>query len=1165
MKKNRIFNNFNKFSNLYLCCNILIFLLDDESGTATEDEEDVRARELRKQEVWLKVPPRNSDTDTGSETEVKHSQDSIDPTIIQESFISFESKVIPSLISNVNTNDSELSSNRNALGGLLEFSNETTLASNELPRSIHGQDNMTSAHKNDASFNVISQISENVICAIDSMPLPMPNNTDDNISDQNESLILLTDVALNHLDKEDCNSEYESFVDENIRLNLNESDNKINDDYLQNDILNIDIRDFTSNSINFDVSVNNLTTNISVNSLDLSTNNLGKDSVQYNCLEVGSKEIAKITITDTIPCIGTNKDSKVFNSETILNADDLPSVISSLNGSKNSLSSSSSEIYQSMEMLHSDNSVISDHLDDLVEYSKSNLSEETKIFKYENISVTNQNESSDFTNKNRDVDIIDDSDVIHVSNITDKNVHIRSTTPMLTTSILQKSIHPVVTVTSPSPTQEIQLEELSLETSKLLVPLDSYSISNFGNCNNSFDKLKRDLKQRKERNKAIGNGLRPLSTEHARLKMSKYFMENKKIIPKSQSTQIEDTTNMEMVKLYIKPKLSNKVNAEEMLKYFNNSSSKKNKSTTSNVITIEQNERRKLEIDIEEISDLSEKDIDAINQQFNQIEEQNKSTYSEADEKGYLSSFEVHNDEEEIRNSLDLICNNHVELNPQSSIDSVVPLMSNYNIPKLEDNERNFSYLHTDTDIDMDRNIDHFKLHTSDMSILHIDIKNIYFNITNDGKEQEKIDPIGNVLKSDINSTNKKKKVNINLNSDAMDDTIVEDNVIETDIHSNILNNAINKEKRANSMDLDGIILNNSDEKQANKINIPYDNLDKDNESNRNLLFGHNISLNAKSIAFLLNNNTDKFIKCNRLHKSDTNLNEDKPRVFCKDMSNNTSKSLSELNNSIYKDVSAIESTIVEKIIDTSMNIKDTITNNNSVKNCVEEVQKKSERKNLSYDINSIRKTPTAIFNLTISNTELFPPEIPIRKKSTKRGSKDLRQNQVIEDIPKLQNQTVDNISKLYSQNSNNVSNIQKQDVEKLTKIECQDDKDIAKLINQDVNDISKIHCEDVENYNTNSTDIQRPSRRNITKLQNRDITNLPNVNKQIIKDVKDIMIAENQNVAGTSRLQNQSKSVSSTQEAYHHTNLNLLNKSEESTKFMSSNSRSKKDKCIIS
>ncbi|XP_026299736.1 F-actin-monooxygenase Mical isoform X4 [Apis mellifera] len=43
---------------------------DDESTTATEDEDDIRARELRKQEVWLKNPTRSSDTDSGSETEV---------------------------------------------------------------------------------------------------------------------------------------------------------------------------------------------------------------------------------------------------------------------------------------------------------------------------------------------------------------------------------------------------------------------------------------------------------------------------------------------------------------------------------------------------------------------------------------------------------------------------------------------------------------------------------------------------------------------------------------------------------------------------------------------------------------------------------------------------------------------------------------------------------------------------------------------------------------------------------------------------------------------------------------------------------------------------------------------------------------------------------------
>lgn len=1166
-------------------------MLDDESGTATEDEEDVRARELRKQEVWLKVPPRSSDTDTGSETEVKHSQDSIDPAIVQESFISFESRVTPSSMSNVNTNDSELSSDRNPLGGLLEFSNETALASNELAKNIHGQNNTISAHKNGTSLNIISQISENVICATDSVLLPIPNNIDDNISDQNESLIPLTDGVLNnHLDKEDCNSEYESFVDETIRLDLDESDNKIRDCMQNVDILDIDIKNLTSNSTNFDVNVNNLSTNILIeNSLDLSTiHNLEAESVEDNCLEASSEEVAKITVADITPCIETSKDFRVSDSETTFNADDLPNVIvSSLNESNESCSSSSSssEIYQSMEMLYSGNLAISDHLDDHLEYSKFNLPDEIKILRCENISVTNQCEGSDFINKNKNVKFIDDDNNVTSGNFrTDKKVDIRSTTPMLTASVLQESVYPVVTVTSPSPTQEIQLEQLSLEPSKLLVPLESHSIPNFDNCDNAFDKLKRDLKQRKEKNKATGNGLRPLSTEYARLKMNKYFTENKKMIPKSQPTQSEkaENTSTEIVKLHIKPKLSNKVNAEEMLKYFNKSSSNNNKSKSSDIVAIEQNERQKLEIGIEEISSLCEKDIDAIDQQFNRIEEQNKSAYSEADEMGYLSGFEVHNDAEEIAyDSLELTYSD-VESKSQSNFDSdhVEPLMSNYNIPKLEDNERNILYLHTDTSTNMDLNVKDLKLHTamtvtSDISTLRTDIKNnIHFNnfTKYDEKKQEKIDPIDNVPKrEDINSTNKETKVNVNLNSNAINDDIINgDNVIETDMQSIILGNAINEERTENSMDLDGILLsNNSDGKQTNKINISSDDLAKDTKSNENLLFRHNTPSNAKLTAFLLlSNNTNK-VKCNRLHKSDTDLYQDTPRIFCKSMNNNTSKSLSELRNyTIRKDVSAVKATIVEKITDTSTNIKDTITNNNSVQNCVEEVPKRPERKNLSCDINSSEKTSTAILNLTTCNREIFPPEIPVRKKSAKRTlGKDSHRNQADEDISKIQSQTIENISKLIhsnGQNSSNVSNIPNQPEEKLSKVKSQDDKNIAKVIIQDVNDILKIHCQD--NYDTNSMNVQRPSRRNVTKLQNQDIANLSNVNKKIIKDAKDIIVAENQNVAGTSRLQSQGKSIPSTQEeAYHHTNLHLLNKREESVKFISNNSQLKKDKCIIS
>lgn len=50
---------------------VLNFFIDDESDTATEGEEEIRARELRKQEV--RVEPPIVQTDTGTDTEVKSS------------------------------------------------------------------------------------------------------------------------------------------------------------------------------------------------------------------------------------------------------------------------------------------------------------------------------------------------------------------------------------------------------------------------------------------------------------------------------------------------------------------------------------------------------------------------------------------------------------------------------------------------------------------------------------------------------------------------------------------------------------------------------------------------------------------------------------------------------------------------------------------------------------------------------------------------------------------------------------------------------------------------------------------------------------------------------------------------------------------------------------
>ncbi|XP_012287376.1 F-actin-monooxygenase Mical isoform X2 [Orussus abietinus] len=49
---------------------------EEESGTATEDEDEVRARELRRLEVPPRSPTKSSDTDTGSETEVASDEES---------------------------------------------------------------------------------------------------------------------------------------------------------------------------------------------------------------------------------------------------------------------------------------------------------------------------------------------------------------------------------------------------------------------------------------------------------------------------------------------------------------------------------------------------------------------------------------------------------------------------------------------------------------------------------------------------------------------------------------------------------------------------------------------------------------------------------------------------------------------------------------------------------------------------------------------------------------------------------------------------------------------------------------------------------------------------------------------------------------------------------
>lgn len=74
--------------------------------------------------MWLKVSPRSSGSDTGSETEVKYSENFTNFITVQESFISPESKITPICVSD--TYNDELS-DKNDIGKPLESSNELTL------------------------------------------------------------------------------------------------------------------------------------------------------------------------------------------------------------------------------------------------------------------------------------------------------------------------------------------------------------------------------------------------------------------------------------------------------------------------------------------------------------------------------------------------------------------------------------------------------------------------------------------------------------------------------------------------------------------------------------------------------------------------------------------------------------------------------------------------------------------------------------------------------------------------------------------------------------------------------------------------------------------------------------------------------------------------------
>lgn len=517
-----------------------IFLnLDDESTTATEDEDDIRARELRKQEVWLKNPTRSSDTDSGSETEVKISQDSVD-NIIQESLI------LPVQISNlmspqeVYVNDSDVDQDIGAED--MQKSPDKILMIDD--DTLVG--NIDQGVTNDVKFGNEEDTYRDKACGslipLSDSPNLTLDNRESNILNSDSFSILSNPVQnnSNNINRDNIDesiSEYESLVDESGLPNQKiqkESLSKNNQVSTFNDIIS---NTSNNNIISLNESldkVNNIDNELTEIIIHNETNDKVMPGLDITLSETNNKTklqtaFAGIMLPDAIPLSQASYDNTIRpNTEEIVSfKEKLPDLItSSPNCSRESSPSSLSEIYKSTGTLY-DETLISDKM----------TAEETEI--YDSDSTRNYRESTN-----------DDK-----------------------LKLLVRKRIPIVTVTSPSPTNEKSLEE-AFETAKLTVPKEippcNQTIQSDGNS--SFDKLKRDLKQRKARNKIPVGELRPLSTENAREKMNIYFTNEKNPKPKKDQNVVfprkETSPNVKVIELDVKPKLSNKVETKDIMKYF---------------------------------------------------------------------------------------------------------------------------------------------------------------------------------------------------------------------------------------------------------------------------------------------------------------------------------------------------------------------------------------------------------------------------------------------------------------------------------------------------------------------------------------------------------------------------------------------------------------------
>ncbi|KZC12108.1 Protein-methionine sulfoxide oxidase Mical [Dufourea novaeangliae] len=930
---------------------------DDESTTATEDEDDIRARELRKQEVWLKHPTRSSDTDTGSETEVKISEDSVE-NVIQESLVAPESVSVQAsnLISSQEKNmkNSEIVIDQNIIGAddVRNLSNTETL---KIHTPVDNTDQQIgNTRRSEACGSVI----------------PIPHPPFDLITDTTISNIVKLDISpnqpiedgnLNEYNKaEECFSEYASLIEDNVLTSSNIIKKIINDlpsaDYLvfsTSEINDSDSDELNKNiiSANDELSKINFVNNESPQNVITTDNELndnvtlGPDITTPDASGTLNShlqtEFAGIMLPDAIPISQASFDSRMqLDTEEAANfTDKLPDLVtSSPKRSGESSPSTSSETFESNETLYEE-SYIYDDLD----------------------KATDEFESDDTKGL--------------------ENNPLTKTENKLKLSIMDVEQIPIVTITSPSPTNEKPSAQASLEAAKLTVPKEVRKQPVQSDGNSSFDKLKRDLRQRKAKNKIPVAELRPLSTENAQKKMNKYFVEEKKQKPKKTNINPPDKNSydVEIVELDIKPKLSTRVEAKDIMKYFQKTaleSSEKLESLCDDEKTqLESSKKleilsdiRKSENECNKSVSFCDNDIDGIRQQFDQIELQSEEIFS-IDNENIKCRLDVsvpptilHVENTNVLNHIENV--NMVEKSSKEPKDKVSALQM-HSVEEKDIKEK--------TDI-LNNQLCEGKTNITilcpeqDNNILEIKLCKAKIKGTIQSDECIATDSKENKLQKD-------KAVMIQQSEENGKETFlpqVNSNILETKLLTNKTDVTVN----------DNIETNMKHPALISQCNNGSSGSISNRDKTKNIIKSHeDIKINIKQTMLnpqLNKVNAMEINKNNSLHASDGNLNI--TRGIINDGLHKSFQSSCQLASFSPKYESIAKVKVVEQNIDTLKKVDKININSNTVSaNILNKVPKRPERKHVQQDISSLVHSSTS----NISSV----PEVPVRKKSAKRKS----------------------------------------------------------------------------------------------------------------------------------------------------------------------------------